>query len=160
VSACSIYQTITPSTTYTISEILQLNPETSNRVPDRIAKATFDWDDVILGSHNPFFWWVPAVFFVISIGTVIAVWAILILLLRGASGVASQVQRRKGHATKSEPDIARLHRRVITTFVLFLLVATCIPYQFAFVVAFLVHIVTCSRAMIKASKAVSADTHL
>ncbi|CAM0137839.1 unnamed protein product [Umbelopsis sp. WA50703] len=153
VSACSIYQTITPSTTYTISEILQLNPETSNRVPDRIAKATFDWDDVILGSHNPFFWWVPAVFFVISIGTVIAVWAILILLLRGASGVASQVQRRKGHATKSEPDIARLHRRVITTFVLFLLVATCIPYQFAFVVAFLVHIVTCSRAMIKASKA-------
>jgi len=152
-SACSIYQTVTPSTTYTISEILQLNPETSQRVPERIARATFDWDDVILGSHDPFFWWVPMVFFVISVGTIIAVWGILILLLRAASAVATQVKRRKTRTASAEPDIRRLHRRVITTIVLFLLVATFIPYQFAFVVAFLVHIVTCSRAIVKATSA-------
>lgn len=156
-SSCSIYQTITPSTTYTISEILQLDPETSQRVPERIARATFDWDDVILGSHDPFFWWVPIVFFIISVGTIVVVWGVLVLLLRAASAVATQVKRRKPHAASAEPDMRRLHRRVITTIVLFLLVATFIPYQFAFVVAFLVHIVTCSRAIVKATATVSIN---
>jgi glycosylphosphatidylinositol deacylase len=154
-SACSIYQTIAPSTTYTISEILQLGPATSQRVPERIARATFDWDEVILGSHDPFFWWVPMVFFVVSVGTVVVVWGILILVLRTSSTIATQVKRRKSPTASAEPDLRRLHRRVITTIVLFVLVATFIPYQFAFVVGFLVQLVTCSRAIVKATFTVS-----
>ncbi|KAH8552010.1 PGAP1-like protein-domain-containing protein [Umbelopsis sp. PMI_123] len=150
-SACSIYQTIATSTTYTISEILQLGPATSQRVPERIARATFDWDEVILGSHDPFFWWVPMVFFVVSVGTVVVVWGILILVLRTSSTIATQVKRRKPPTASAEPDLRRLHRRVITTIVLFVLVATFIPYQFAFVVGFLVQLVTCSRAIVKAT---------
>ncbi|KAI8339120.1 PGAP1-like protein-domain-containing protein [Chlamydoabsidia padenii] len=43
----------------------------------------------------------------------------------------------------------RIERKIITTLILFSLVATCIPYQFVFLVAFLVHIITCTRSLIK-----------
>ncbi|ORZ14161.1 PGAP1-like protein-domain-containing protein [Absidia repens] len=49
----------------------------------------------------------------------------------------------------SDLDRQRMERRVITTLILFSLVATCIPYQFVFLVAFLVHIITCVRSLVK-----------
>lgn len=56
---------------------------------------------------------------------------------------------------RQESAIRRLQRRAITTMILFVLVATFIPYQFAFVVAFLVHFVSCVRTVAKAMNAVS-----
>ncbi|KAI8064463.1 PGAP1-like protein-domain-containing protein [Gongronella butleri] len=41
----------------------------------------------------------------------------------------------------------RLERRIIVTLILFSLVATCIPYQFVFLVALLVHLVSCVRSL-------------
>ncbi|ORX48560.1 PGAP1-domain-containing protein [Hesseltinella vesiculosa] len=40
----------------------------------------------------------------------------------------------------------RLERRIVVTLILFSLVATCIPYQFVFLVAFLVHLISCIRS--------------
>jgi hypothetical protein len=48
-----------------------------------------------------------------------------------------------------------VRRRVITTIVLFIMVATFVPYQFAFVVAVLVHIVSCVRSLLVAQSSVS-----
>ena len=50
-----------------------------------------------------------------------------------------------------------MKRRVITTIVLFIMVATLVPYQFAFVVAVLVHIVSCVRSLIVAQAAVGVQ---
>jgi hypothetical protein len=55
----------------------------------------------------------------------------------------------------SDSDRQRMERRIITTLLLFSLVATCIPYQFVFLVAFLVHIITCVRSLMKLWTAVS-----
>lgn len=49
-----------------------------------------------------------------------------------------------------------VRRRVITTIVLFIMVATFVPYQFAFVVAVLVHIVSCVRSLLVAQASVRA----
>ncbi|ORZ24069.1 PGAP1-like protein-domain-containing protein [Absidia repens] len=49
----------------------------------------------------------------------------------------------------NDSDRQRMERRIITTLILFSLVATCIPYQFVFLVAFLVHIITCVRSLMK-----------
>ncbi|KAI8085116.1 PGAP1-like protein-domain-containing protein [Halteromyces radiatus] len=49
----------------------------------------------------------------------------------------------------NDSDRQRMERRIITTLILFSLVATCIPYQFVFLVAFLVHIITCVRSLRK-----------
>lgn len=46
-------------------------------------------------------------------------------------------------------------RRIITTSVLLFLVSTVIPYQFAYMVACIVHIATCTRALRLAQETVS-----
>ncbi|KAI8336530.1 PGAP1-like protein-domain-containing protein [Chlamydoabsidia padenii] len=71
-----------------------------------------------------------------------------------------QPQHRIGHSDQalfwfipndfgSDFDRQRMERRIITTLLLFSLVATCIPYQFVFLVAFLVHTITCVRSLME-----------
>ena len=51
-------------------------------------------------------------------------------------------------------------RRIITTSILLLMVSTVIPYQFAYVVACIVQIATCTRALRFAKETVSRDVHM
>ena len=59
--------------------------------------------------------------------------------------------------TKYRPSESksRLRRHVITTVILFILVASFVPYQFAFIVAFLVQISSCVKSLIIARSGVS-----
>ncbi|KAF9573806.1 GPI inositol deacylase, partial [Lunasporangiospora selenospora] len=119
--------------------------------------SAFRLSDALLGTNDPFFWFLAPVFFQLSIGIVILIWIALNGLVKTIAGVLSCVSRRGGRyvlgrtiggmLTKRSRGV---RRRVITTIILFIMVATFVPYQFAFVVAVLVHIVACVRSLLLA----------
>ncbi|KAI7903837.1 PGAP1-like protein-domain-containing protein [Cokeromyces recurvatus] len=111
------------------------------------------WEDILNGNTDSFFWWIPLVGILLSIGIVSLLWLFIECSVRLMSclfeqsiwtniSVSVRFQRK-------ESEQEQLQRRFIITLILFLLVATFIPYQFVFVVAFLVQIVTCIRAFLK-----------
>ncbi|KAI9468874.1 MAG: PGAP1-like protein-domain-containing protein [Benjaminiella poitrasii] len=108
------------------------------------------WEDVLSGNTDVFFWWVPVAGLVLSAGMVSLLWLLVECVVRLVCRVEVVVMPhvrwcRRREASKQE----QLQRRLVTTVILFLLVATVIPYQFVFIVAFLVQIVTCVRAYTK-----------
>ncbi|OAD80621.1 hypothetical protein PHYBLDRAFT_10352, partial [Phycomyces blakesleeanus NRRL 1555(-)] len=119
------------------------------------------WNDILIGNTDPFFWWLPLVGVVLSFGTVCLLWIILQLVLWLGAALCSlfysvQIPCRI-YSRSNETPYQRHQRRAITTLVLFALVATCIPYQFVFVVAFLVHIITCIRSLLRTWTALPAQ---
>lgn len=113
--------------------------------------------NVLLGANDTFFWFLAPVFFQLSIGIVILIWMLLNGLVRGIAGLLAFVSKRGGRFVigKAIGNILSkrsrgVRRRIITTIVLFIMVATFVPYQFAFVVAVLVHIVSCVRSLLVA----------
>ncbi|KAF9969282.1 GPI inositol deacylase [Actinomortierella ambigua] len=111
------------------------------------------WSDILLGANDTFFWFLAPLFFQVSVGIVILIWTILNGLVVTSADILSFISRR-GH-TRVSPRSRATRRRVITTVILFIMVATFVPYQFAFIVAVLVHIVSCVRALLVASNASS-----
>ncbi|KAF9547374.1 GPI inositol deacylase [Mortierella hygrophila] len=129
-------------------------------------------EDALLGSNDTFFWFLAPVFFQVAIGIVILIWTILNGLVRSTAAILMFVSKRGGRfmigkaiGNMLSKRSRGVRRRVITTIVLFIMVATFVPYQFAFVVAVLVHIVSCVRSLFvaqasSASKAQAAwDRH-
>ncbi|KAG0242435.1 GPI inositol deacylase [Actinomortierella wolfii] len=110
-------------------------------------------NDILLGANDTFFWFLAPVFFQVSVGIVILIWTILNGLVVMSADVLSFISRR-GHA-RFPPRTKAVRRRIITTMVLFIMVATFVPYQFAFIVAVLVHIASCVRALLVAHHASS-----
>ncbi|KAJ8656765.1 hypothetical protein O0I10_007613 [Lichtheimia ornata] len=111
------------------------------------------WEHVLDGNTDPFFWWLPLAGLVVSSGTVCFIWVVVDRLLLLCAYVLSgtfgtqRVLTWSSHPTETKQQ--RFQRRAITTVILFVLVATCIPYQFVFVVAFLVHTVNCIRSLVR-----------
>ncbi|KAG0205911.1 GPI inositol deacylase [Mortierella sp. GBA30] len=111
--------------------------------------------DALLGSNDTFFWFLAPLFFQIAIGIVIVIWVSLNALVRSVASMLTFVTTRGGRYVigkviwKTLSKRSRgVRRRVITTIILFIMVATFVPYQFAFVVAVLVHIVSCVRSLL------------
>ncbi|KAG0287304.1 GPI inositol deacylase [Linnemannia gamsii] len=114
-------------------------------------------EDALLGSNDTFFWFLAPVFFQVAIGIVILIWTILNGLVRSTAAILTFVSKRgarfvigKAIGNMLSKRSRGVRRRVITTIVLFIMVATFVPYQFAFVVAVLVHIVSCVRSLLVA----------
>ncbi|KAF9279104.1 GPI inositol deacylase [Linnemannia elongata] len=114
-------------------------------------------EDALLGSNDTFFWFLAPVFFQVAIGIVIFFWTILNGLVRSTAAILTFVSKRgarfvigKAIGNMLSKRSRGVRRRVITTIVLFIMVATFVPYQFAFVVAVLVHIVSCVRSLLVA----------
>ncbi|KAF9909207.1 GPI inositol deacylase [Linnemannia zychae] len=114
-------------------------------------------EDALLGSNDTFFWFLAPLFFQVAIGIVILIWAILNGLVRSTAAILTFVSKRgaryvlgKAIGNMLSKRSRGVRRRVITTIVLFIMVATFVPYQFAFVVAVLVHIVSCVRSLLVA----------
>ncbi|KAG0270040.1 GPI inositol deacylase [Actinomortierella ambigua] len=105
-------------------------------------------NDILLGANDTFFWFLAPVFFQVSVGIVILIWTILNGLVVTSADILSFVSRYE--YTRVSPRSRAVRRRVITTVILFIMVATFVPYQFAFIVAVLVHIVSCVRALLVA----------
>lgn len=152
VAICSIAQCASPSTHYTFDDLWYL------------PSSKLSWQDIMTGNTDGFFWWIPLAGLAMSIGVVSLLWLLVDGTLRIAAhasafftkqcGLTSWPSRR--HETRQQ----QFQRRAVTTLILFLLVATFIPYQFVFVVAFLVQIVTCVRALVRSKALVSLTRHV
>ncbi|KAG0343777.1 GPI inositol deacylase [Podila humilis] len=114
-------------------------------------------ENVLLGANDTFFWFLAPIFFQLSIGIVILIWILLNGLVRVVAGLLTFVSKKGGRfmigkaiGNMLSKRSRGVRRRIITTIVLFIMVATFVPYQFAFVVAVLVHIVSCVRSLLVA----------
>ena len=129
----------------------------------------FTVNDLMLGTSDPFFWFLIPLFAIISVGICIAMNYVVLALTHTIALVVTKVhlwtQRtpedpRYAHALPLNMNIADTHtrriqtshmgllnRRNLTIAVLLLLVVTIIPYQFAYAVLCLVQAVTCIRAI-------------
>jgi pimeloyl-ACP methyl ester carboxylesterase len=142
----------------------------------------FTVNDLMLGTSDPFFWFLVPLFAIMCVGICIAMnYLVLILthlmtlavsrlraLTRRGSGeiryascpladsvpITDAVQRRV-----QEQQSSFLTPRTVTIALLVLLVVTVIPYQFAYLVLCLVQIVTCVRALAAAKETQTAQSY-
>lgn len=114
----------------------------------------FTKNDLLVGSQDPFFWFLVPLIGLICIGVCVVInYAALALtnvlsiiygLLTVKRGWVRNDDQRRATSPAFAPSTPR--RRLLTTAVLLLLVSTVIPYQFAYLVACLVQVATCTRA--------------
>lgn len=128
----------------------------------------FTVNDLMLGTSDPFFWFLVPLFAIISVGIcIVANYVVLILahtfawLLTWARVFTAKprddaryvLQYPASHIQtdplfrRVAPTTSSLNRRIFITGILVLLVVTIIPYQFAYVVLCIVQIFTCVRAL-------------
>ncbi|KAI9830933.1 MAG: hypothetical protein M1819_005315 [Sarea resinae] len=114
----------------------------------------FTRNDLLLGSQDPFFWFLVPLFGAVTVGVCVVVnYAALTVLhiLSNVHGFCTRTgwfrddDRRRIPTTYFTASSPR--RRLITTSILLLFVSTLIPYQFAYLVACIVQITTCTRAL-------------
>lgn len=111
---------------------------------------------LLLGARDPMFWFLPPLLMLMGIGILVCCWTLLGALVAAVTVVAEFVGRRgperiwRFFARPMESRDRRFRRRLIATVVLFAIVATLIPHQFAFLVAFLVHLISCVKTKMKA----------
>ncbi|KAL2435281.1 GPI inositol-deacylase [Exophiala dermatitidis] len=113
----------------------------------------FNQNDLLLGSQDTFFWFLVPLAGLLSIGACVVLNYAVLALLQFIVIVSNLVSQRYVKIDDSEKGIASAfvastpRRRAINTAVLLFLVATIIPYPFAYVVACIVQLTTCSRAL-------------
>lgn len=117
----------------------------------RPEEVDFTVNDLMLGTSDPFFWFLVPLFGVISVGVCIAGnYLVLVLthLLAHLYGLVRALASRFDFGrTNSTSGGDSTYQRMITTGVLLLLVVTVVPYQFAYVVLCIVQFVTATRAL-------------
>jgi glycosylphosphatidylinositol deacylase len=107
--------------------------------------------ELLLGSDDPFFWFLVPLFGLMCTAICIAVNYIALLLtyiLASAYALikSSKLQNSEGKRTPGSFAVNSTRQRVLTTLILLSLVSTVIPYHFAYAVLCLVHLATCTRA--------------
>ncbi|KAI9816181.1 MAG: GPI inositol deacylase [Pycnora praestabilis] len=115
----------------------------------------FTKNDLLLGSQDPFFWFLVPLLGLVSAGVCTLInYATLTLIyafsvVYGFCTARSSWIRNEDNRRTNTPAFATSspRRRIITTSVLFFLVSTFIPYQFAYMVACIVQVATCTRAL-------------
>ncbi|EZF71888.1 hypothetical protein H105_05957 [Trichophyton soudanense CBS 452.61] len=118
-------------------------------------------NDLLLGSQDTFFWFLVPLFGIISVGACVVVHyaATTIIYLLGLlrSTVAAQQGYIKHENGKTAPLLWSLstRHRIVNAVILLFLVATVIPYQFAYVVACIIQLITCVQASSHARETVS-----
>ena len=126
----------------------------------------FTKNDLLVGSQDPFFWFMVPLIGLVCVGVCVIINYIalaathILAILYGwlsykPAFLRNDEKRRIGPAFA--PSTPR--RRVLTTAILLFLVSTVIPYQFAYLVACLVQIATCTRAL-RLSKEARSGTNL
>lgn len=115
----------------------------------------FTKNDLLIGLQDPFFWFMVPLIGLVCIGVCVIVHYITFAITNLLSIMYSWViiqpawsrnEERKKSSTQvfSSPTP---RRRLITTAILFFFVSTFVPYQFAYLVACLVQIATCAKAL-------------
>ena len=133
----------------------------------------FSKNDVLLGSQDPFFWFLLPLFGFVSAGVAVLVNYATLAVIHILCFIYSMLTAKPAwirnddrryllecfnhsgtcfnlYSKRNAPasfSVSSPRRRFITTGVLLLLVSTLIPYQFAYMVACIVQIATCTRAL-------------
>ena len=115
----------------------------------------FTRNDLLVGSPDPFFWFMVPLIGLVCVGvcvmlnyatlTLTHVLSILYALVSVKPAWLRNEDKRRAASPAFAPSTPR--RRILTTAILLFLVSTVIPYQFAYLVACLVQIATCTRAL-------------
>lgn len=127
-------------------------------MPSRQTNGTVDYkqNDLLLGSPDSFFWFLVPLCGLISVGVCVLLNYIVLALLHGFSFALNMFRPSTAYvkvvdSEKEKTSVSTMHntpkRRLINTIVLLVLVATIIPYPFAYVVACLVQFATATRAL-------------
>ena len=121
----------------------------------------FTKNDLLVGSQDPFFWFMVPLIGLVCVGACVMInygalamthfFSILYGWLSIKPAWLRNDDRRRAPSPAFAPSTPR--RRVVTTALLLFLVSTVIPYQFAYLVACLVQIATCTRALRFANEA-------
>ncbi|KIV97543.1 hypothetical protein PV10_01282 [Exophiala mesophila] len=125
----------------------------------------FAQNDLLLGSQDTFFWFLVPLAGLLSIGACVVLNYIVLALLHFLVLVSNLVSRQyikldDGEKVMTSAFVASTpRRRAINTAVLLFLVATIIPYPFAYVVACMVQLMTCTRALRHAKDSKSGPAH-
>lgn len=113
----------------------------------------FTRNELLLGSHDPFFWFLIPLFGLMSVGVCITANYVVLALTQ----IFTTAYTRIRALTSRNDDVSRIAnttfavtspvQRIVTTSILLLMVATIIPYQFAYMVLCIVQLATCIRAL-------------
>lgn len=119
----------------------------------------FNVNDLMLGTQDPFLWFLVPLFGLISVGICIAMNYALLTVTQIVTFIYARIRavtlrNDEGRRTASSFGITSAQHRIITTSILLLLVTTVIPYQFAYMVLSVVQVATCVRAL-----RLAQDTH-
>lgn len=112
----------------------------------------FTRNELLLGSHDPFFWFLIPLFGLICVGVCITTNYVVLALTQVFTAFYSRIRsvtlrNDEGRRTSTSFAVTSPIQRIITTSILLLMVATIIPYQFAYMVLCLVQLATCVRAL-------------
>lgn len=138
-----------------------------NLMSNGTATVDFKKHELLLGSRDQFFWFLVPLMTIISVGICVIVNYLALLIIQLCSVLFGLLSTKPAFLHKGDkrrhsspafyPSSTR--RRLITTGILLFLVATFIPYQFAYLVSCLVQIATCTRAWRLASDIRSVQNH-
>ena len=121
--------------------------------PMNATMINFGQNDLLLGSQDTFFWFLVPLAGLLSVGFCVVLNLIILTLLQVFSFLMGFLKRpaMSSGAVPGSPrplNTSRSpRRRILNTLVLLLLVATIIPYPFAYVVACIVQLATTARAL-------------
>ena len=109
-------------------------------------------NDLLLGTSDPFFWFLVPLFGLVSVGICITINYVVLVISHILAVLYGRIQRRflpadDSRKTRSSFASSPAPQRTLPIGVLLLLVATVLPYQFAYLVLCLVQIITCVRAL-------------
>lgn len=115
----------------------------------------FKKNDLLLGSQDPFFWFLVPFIGVICVGVCVMLNYVALAVIHASCLIFGWVTAQLAWLRKDDrrkppsPTFSQSspRRRLLTTGILLFLVSTFIPYQFAYLVACLVQIATCIRAL-------------
>jgi GPI inositol-deacylase len=115
----------------------------------------FTKNDLLLGSQDSFFWFLVPFMGIVCVGVCVIVNYAALLLVHITCIIYGIISSRPSWLRNGDKRRTPLpafcpsspRRRLLTTGILLLLVSTLIPYQFAYLVACLVQVATCARAL-------------
>lgn len=113
----------------------------------------FTKNDLLLGSSDPFFWFLVPLVGLVCVGVCVVINYAALFITQICCALYGIAMTRPAWLKNSDKRrtasfyTASPRRRVAITGILLFLVSTLIPYQFAYLVACLVQIATCTRAL-------------
>jgi GPI inositol-deacylase len=115
----------------------------------------FGQNDLLLGSQDTFFWFLVPLAGLLCVGACVLLHYLMLAILHFLVAGSRMINYNNGYVKvdDGEKGIASVfvastpRRRIINTVVLLFLVAIIIPYPFAYVVACMVQLTTCTRAL-------------